>query len=137
MPASLVAVKLVRGWISSVTGSPSSSRSARQRSRNNPSVVCPVLGTKTVLGGDQSWADADNRRPPAAHPPSSSPRTFADAQQSPAHAVTSPRRIILMGKTMTYVRESPPQTTTNRGRSSPCIWVEPAPLRDDLPPFHD
>jgi single-stranded-DNA-specific exonuclease len=42
-----------------------------------------------------------------------------------------------MGKTMTYVRESPPQTTTNRGRSSPCIWVEPAPLRDDLPPFHD
>src|SRR5215213_6339403 len=60
MPASLVAVKFVRGWISSVTGSPISSRSARQRSRNNPSVVCPVVGTKTVLGGDQSWADAES-----------------------------------------------------------------------------
>jgi hypothetical protein len=37
---------------------------------------------------------------------------------------------------MTYVRDVPPEITRSRGLSSPCVWVEPIPLRDGLPQFH-
>src|SRR5829696_10453493 len=160
-PASPVAVKAVRGWISSVTGSPSRSRSARQRSRNNPSVVCPVVGTKTVCGADQSWAAAErgvryvasvrttavtvtdrrihaHRHPARARSPF--PIVFPPAtlptQRLPAHAGTSPARIILRYSKMTYVRDASPQNTTGHRPSSPFVWIEPVPLREGLPQFH-
>src|SRR5919112_2492386 len=38
---------------------------------------------------------------------------------------------------MTYVRDATPQITRGRRPGSPCVWVEPVPLPDGLPQFHE
>src|SRR4051812_41116376 len=53
------------------------------------------------------------------------------------NARTLPARIILRPSKMTYVREVSVQRSPVRGPSSPFVWVEPVPLCEGLPEFHN